>query len=100
MSEEEAKEVRLEEEEGEQEKVLTLKISLEGPAEFVSWLKESTPARMAQRLADRLPGDFKTHVRAAQREQLLAMRSLLDAMIERVSKEEKPPKRAVKVDVE
>lgn len=36
-----------------------------------------------------LPDDFKTHHRAAQREMLLAMRSLVDAKIEKLEKQEK-----------
>ncbi len=34
-------------------------------------------------LRDQIPEEFSTHMRAAQREQLLAMRCLLDAAIER-----------------
>jgi Sec-independent protein translocase protein TatA len=36
-----------------------------------------------------LPEEFKTHRRAAQREMLLAMRSLIDAKIEKLEKAEK-----------
>lgn len=32
------------------------------------------------------PEEFRTHMRAAQREQLLAMRSLIDAALERVDR--------------
>jgi hypothetical protein len=37
-------------------------------------------------LEEMFPEDFRTHMRAAQREQLLAMRSLIDAAIERMDK--------------
>jgi hypothetical protein len=40
-------------------------------------------------LQDAMPEDFKTHMRAAQREQLLAMRSLIDAALERIDQREK-----------
>ncbi len=49
-----------------------------------------------------LPEEFKTHRRAAQREMLLAWRSLLDARIEKLDKagKEKPAARATRIKVE
>ncbi|MFQ6057443.1 MAG: hypothetical protein ACE5MB_00990 [Anaerolineae bacterium] len=44
------------------------------------------------------PEDFWKHQRAARREMLLSVRSLIDAAIE--SLEEKPPKKATKIKVE
>ena len=86
--------------EDEQERVLTIKISLEGPAELVSWIRENTPGMMGKRLTDLVPGEFREHMRAARKEQMLAFRSLLDAMIGRMEREEKPRRRATKVEVE
>ncbi len=95
----EAKEVRLEDE--EEENVLTLKISLEGPAELVSWIRDNTPDKMAKRMTRVLPVDFREHMMAARREQMLAFRSLLDAMIGRSERsEERTRRRATKVEVE
>lgn len=100
MAEDQVKKEELDELEGDQERILTLKINLEGPAEFVSWLKENRPdcEGMGGRVRDVLPGEFKTHIRAAQRERLLALRSLLDAAIERT--EAKPHRSRQPVDVE
>ncbi len=49
-----------------------------------------------------LPDEFKTHRRAAQREMLLAWRSLLDARIEKLEKagKEKSTPRATRIKVE
>lgn len=47
-----------------------------------------------------LPKETRDHLRAARREQLLAMRSLLDQAIERLEKPEKPKRRAKRVEVE
>lgn len=47
-----------------------------------------------------LPEEFWEHRRAARREMLLAMRSLIDAAIERIEEEEAPErKRAEKIEV-
>jgi hypothetical protein len=43
---------------------------------------------LGKMLEDMFPEDFRTHMRAAQREQLLAMRSLIDAAIERIDRPE------------
>ena len=45
-----------------------------------------------------LPKEFAEHMRAAHKEMLLAMRSLLDAAIQRA--EEKPERKATKIKVE
>ena len=97
MAEKERKEARAET--GE-EKALTIKISLEGPAALMSWARENRPDRVAAKLCGLLPGDFRKHVRAARREQLLAVRSLLDAAIARMEREDTPPRRATKVEIE
>jgi len=49
-----------------------------------------------------LPEEFWEHRRAAQREALLAMRSLIDAALERLEEEERAsrPKRVKKIEVE
>lgn len=46
-----------------------------------------------------LPKETRDHLRAARREQLLALRSLLDTGIERLEKEEKPKRKAERVEV-
>jgi hypothetical protein len=84
----------------DEEKVLTIKISLEGPAELVSWIRENTPGMVRKRLTGLVPTEFRDHMRAARREQMLAFRSLLDAMIGRMEREEKPSRRATKIEVE
>lgn len=49
-----------------------------------------------------LPEEFWEHRRAAQREALLAVRSLIDAALERLEEEERAarPKRVKKIEVE
>lgn len=47
-----------------------------------------------------LPKETRDHLRAARREQLLALRSLLDQAIERLEKPEKPKRKAERVEVE
>lgn len=49
---------------------------------------------------EHLPEEFRTHRRAAQREMLLAWRSLLDARIEKLEQAEKPAPKATKIKVE
>jgi hypothetical protein len=85
--------------EDEQEKVLTVKISLEGPSEIVSWFRENRP-RLRMPLRNPLPKEFRRHMQAAQREQLLAVRSLLDNVIDRMEIDEQPVKRTRRIDVE
>ncbi len=52
--------------------------------------------------AEWLPADFHTHRRAAQKEMLLAWRSLIDARIEKLEKAEKTKSapKATKIKVE
>ncbi len=47
-----------------------------------------------------LPKETRQHLHAARREQLLAVRSLLDKTIERLEEKEKPPRRAERVKIE
>ncbi len=75
------------------------KADQEGPfKEFVfeEWLQdgiEGIRGKMEQKKADFDPSKFRQHLRNAQKEQLLAMRSLIDNAIEYLEKEEeKPPK--------
>lgn len=91
----------------EGERVVTIKIDLRGPAEFVSWMRENRPRRMGMfsRLSSLLPAGAREHMMNAQREQLLAMRSLadsvVDAMINRLERTgEKAERKATKVDVD
>jgi hypothetical protein len=91
-------EVRLEDE--DEERVLTLKISLEGPAELMSFLRDNTPGRMAERASGLLPEEFKQHMKAARREQMLAVKSLFDAVLGGADREERHHRRPTKVDIE
>ncbi len=84
----------------DEERVLTIKISLEGPAELVSWIRENRPGTMKRRLTSLVPGEFREHMRAARHEQMLALRSLVDAVIGRLEREEKPRRRSTKIEVE
>jgi len=43
---------------------------------------------------------MRQHLRAARREHLLAVRSLLDKAIERLEETEKPPRKAERVKIE
>jgi hypothetical protein len=69
---------------------------------FEDWLAEGTRAFKAGfrkgRGKEFLPEEFQAHLRASRKEMLLAMRSLIDAAIERT--EEKPKKKTTKIKVE
>jgi len=59
---------------------------------FEEWLKDGIDGvrgKMEQRKAHFDPAKFRQHIRAAQKEQLLAIRSLIDSAIEWVDKESK-----------
>ncbi|HEX2924063.1 MAG TPA: hypothetical protein VHS28_08565 [Chloroflexota bacterium] len=91
-------EVRIEDE--DEERVLTLKVSLEGPAELISWLRDNTPGRMGERAAGLLPEEFRQHMKAARHEQMLAMKSLFDAVLGGTERPERTHRPSTKVDVE
>jgi hypothetical protein len=69
---------------------------------FEDWLAEGIRACRAgfRKSAGKecLPEEFQAHLRASRKEMLLAMRSLIDAAIERT--EEKPKKKTTKIKVE
>jgi len=68
---------------------------------FEDWMSEGVKG-IRSRLRRRrglLPEEFHNHVRAARKETLLAVRSLLDAAIESAEKP-KPKKKATKIKVE
>ncbi len=69
---------------------------------FEDWLAEGIRACKAGfrkgRGREFLPAEFRAHLKAARKEMLLAMRSLIDAAIERT--EEKPKKKTTKIKVE
>jgi hypothetical protein len=46
------------------------------------------------------PDQFKQHTRAARKEMLMAVRSLLDQAVEEIEEEGDAPKKAKKIDVE
>jgi uncharacterized membrane protein len=47
-----------------------------------------------------LPSEFKAHTRAARKEMLLAVRSLLDTAIEKLEGEPEPAPQATKIEIE
>jgi hypothetical protein len=51
-------------------------------------------------LRDQVPDEFVTHMRAAQREQLLAMRCLIDRAIERTEEAETRGRARRRVEIE
>jgi hypothetical protein len=63
---------------------------------------KSFRGEMKEMHAEWLPADFHTHRRAAQKEMLLAWRSLIDARIEKLEKAEKTKSapKATKIKVE
>jgi len=71
--------------------------------DFADWLAEGIEGFRAccKKLSPFLSEEFYQHTRAARREMLLAMRSLIDAAIESIEeKEEAPKKKAAKIKVE
>ena len=71
--------------------------------DFEDWLAEGVKGFRAtcKELRPFLPEEFRQHTKTARREMLLAMRSLLDAAIERAEKEPEPKKRrTTKIKVE
>ena len=69
---------------------------------FEDWLAEGMRACKAGlrkgRAKEFWPEEFRAHLRASRKEMLLAVRSLIDAAIERT--EEKPKKKTTKIKVE
>ena len=68
-------------------------MSDENEFDLEGWMEEGLKG-----LRSCLPKEFVEHMRAARREQLLAIRSLLDAALERT--EQKPRKKVSKIEVE
>jgi septal ring factor EnvC (AmiA/AmiB activator) len=52
--------------------------------------RERAQRRLADLLSDIFPSEVRTHLKAAQREQLMAARSFLDHWIERMDERETP----------
>jgi len=69
---------------------------------FEDWLAEGIRGCRAsyKKLSPHLTEEFREHTQAARREMLLAMRSLLDAAIERVEEKPELKKKATKIKVE
>jgi len=66
---------------------------------FEDWLVEGVKGLRSCLKGEKvLPKEFAEHMRAAHKEMLLAIRSLLEAAIQRT--EEKPKKKATKIKVE
>jgi hypothetical protein len=69
---------------------------------FEDWMAEGIEAFKASfhkgRGRELFPDEFRTHLKTSRKEMLLAMRSLIDAAIERT--EEKPKKKTTKIEVE
>jgi hypothetical protein len=51
-------------------------------------------------LRDQVPDEFVTHMRAARREQLLAVRSLIDRAIERTERSESQSRSRRRIEIE
>lgn len=88
--------------EDDDERVVNLKIDLRGPMELLYW---ANPFNARRRFMEMLPQGAREHMANAQKEQLLAVRSIvdsvLDSMIDRMERpHEKPERRATKVEVE
>ncbi|HZS89674.1 MAG TPA: hypothetical protein VFE42_19560 [Chloroflexota bacterium] len=73
-------------------------------AERLRQVEEEIEALRAQRrgarLRSMLPPEVRQHLRAAQREQLLAVRALIDAAIKRTEEEPAPRRRAESVRID
>ncbi len=70
---------------------------------FEDWLAQGIKGFRGgyKKLSPHLPEEFRQHTQAAHREMLLAMRSLLDAAIERAEEKPEPKKKkATKIKVE
>ena len=66
---------------------------------FEDWLSEGIKGvKSRYRRKKGEPSAFRQHVRAARKEMLLAVRSVIDAAIERL--EEQPKKKATKIKVD
>ncbi|NLE60530.1 MAG: hypothetical protein GX616_19465 [Planctomycetes bacterium] len=68
---------------------------------FEDWLAEGIKglrAKRRERTHKLVPEAFCTHLRASRKEFLLALRSLVDAAVQRVEPE--PPKKVTKIKVE
>ena len=68
---------------------------------FTKWLAQGIEGVRPRRVLPCLmPAEFRKHVRMANREMLLAWRSILDKAIERMEQEEPAPKKVTKIKVE
>ena len=70
--------------------------------DFEDWLAEGVRGCRAsyKKLSPHLTEEFRQHTKAARREMLLAMRSLLDAVIERVEEKPELKRKTTKIKVE
>ena len=67
------------------------------------WLEEGIEGlrrRMKRKRLQIFPEEFKKHTRAARKEMLLAVRSLLDQAIEEVEKEPEPARKGTKTKID
>ena len=69
---------------------------------FEDWLAEGIKGFRTRRkkLSPHLTEEFRQHTQTARREMLLAMRSLLDAAIERAEEKPEPKKKTTKIKLE
>ncbi len=69
---------------------------------FEDWLAEGIKGFRAcrKKLSPHLTEEFRQHTQTARREMLLAMRSLLDAAIERAEEKPEPKKKTTKIKLE
>jgi hypothetical protein len=68
---------------------------------LTDWLVEGIEGMAAKsKELEFIPAEFRTHVKAARRESLLALRSLLDSAIATLEEHEPAPKKVTKIKVE
>lgn len=77
----------------------------QGDTEFVfeDWLAEGIRgmrAKGSEKRDEIVPKEFRVHMRAAKKEFLTALRSLVDAALKKVEAEPEAPKKATKIKVE
>ena len=68
--------------------------------ELRDWIWSLLPGRALMRVLSDLPDDVFVHARAARREQLLAVRSLIDALIEDTERPRERSRRAREIEIE
>ena len=78
---------------------ITLRLPRLDP-ELRSFLFDMLPGRALFRVLGELPDDVLSHARNARREQLLALRSLVDALIQETERPRRPEPRVREIEIE